>query len=373
MRTYFAVLILSAVATFIMTPFVRRLAFLVGAVDQPSARKIHLTPMPRLGGLAVFGGFCFPWLSFYLVNNSIALTFHNYEKLFACLSLAALAMLALGMYDDIWGANAVKKFTVQVAIAVGLYLADFQITKLSNPFGHSFELGWLSLPVSVLWIVGITNAMNLLDGIDGLATGVTTCIALSLAAINIMAGNVIVALLTLCLAGACLGFLPYNFAPARIFLGDSGSLLLGLLLACIGMYSLFKGATATLMIVPLVLFGLPVFDTAQVIWGRLRRGVPLFQADTSHIHHRLLRKGWNQKQIAYYFYALTVILGGLAISFQLAQSPRGWAVLFLLSLALTGCIWMAWRLRVRALKKTVNESHSYAAIGGCSESDPVGD
>ncbi len=321
MKTYLAVLIVSALATYFLTPLVRWLALRWGAMDLPDERKIHSHPMPRLGGLAVFGGFCSPWAFFYLLENLVTARFHNYEKLFLALMLGAAAMLALGVYDDLKGANATKKFVVQIITAIGLYYGGFQITVLSNPFGPPWQLGWLSLPASVLWIVAITNAINLLDGIDGLVAGVTACIALALAIINILAGNVLVALLTLCLAGSCLGFLPHNFSPARIFLGDSGSLFIGIVLACIGILSLFKAATVTFIVVPLVLFGLPIYDTLSVMWGRLRRGAPVFQADKSHVHHRLLKLGLNQQQVATILYGITLLLGAVGIFFSLEQYP----------------------------------------------------
>ena len=164
MKTYLAVLILSALTAYFLTPLVRRLAMRWGAMDLPDARKIHVRPMPRLGGLAVFGGFCSPWACFYLLDNLVTARFHNYEKLFLALMLGAAAMLALGIYDDLKGANAAKKFCVQIITATALYFGGFQITSLSNPFGAPFEVGWLSLPASVLWIVAITNAMNSLGG-----------------------------------------------------------------------------------------------------------------------------------------------------------------------------------------------------------------
>ncbi|MHB8519160.1 MAG: glycosyltransferase family 4 protein [Limisphaerales bacterium] len=346
MRTYFTILVLSAVGAFLCTPWVRRLAFRWRALDLPNARKIHAGPMPRLGGLAIYAGFWFPWLGFYLLDNRVTETLKNYERLSLALLAGATAMLALGTWDDVRGVKAIHKFGVQVVIAVGLYWADFRIVTLSNPFGAPWELGWLSLPASVLWIVGITNAINLLDGIDGLATGVTACIALALALINVLGGNILVALLTLCLAGACLGFLPYNFSPARIFLGDSGSLFIGLALSCIGILSFFKAATATFVLVPLILFGLPLFDTISVALGRLARGVSLFQADKSHIHHRLLRLGLNQRQAAYLLYGLTLVLGGLAVFLSLQQSPGTLLLGSALVLSLATVIWRAWRIHL---------------------------
>jgi len=303
----------------------------VGAVDHPEARKIHRSPMPRLGGLAVFAGFCSPFPVLYLIHNQVSLTFQNYEKMTLAMLVAALMMLGLGIYDDMKGAGAWKKFTVQIAASLVLFLGGFQITELSNPFGDAWKLGWLALPVTVLWIVGITNAMNLLDGIDGLATGVTFCIALALALINIMQGQIMVALLTLCLAGACLGFLPYNFSPASIFLGDTGSLFLGLALACISILSLFKAATATLIAVPILLFGLPLFDTVSVMAGRIWRGAPVFSADKTHVYHRLLRMGWNQREAAFFLYGFTLVMGTIAIDLSLKHSTAtlGFGVLLL--------------------------------------------
>ena len=344
MRTYFATLILSALATFVLTPVARWLAFRFGAIDLPNERKIHRTAMPRLGGLAVFGGFCFPWIAFYLLDNRVTRTFQNYETLSAVLMVGATAMLALGVYDDRYGARASSKFLIQSLIALFLYFGGYRITTLTNPFGPSLQLGWLALPASVLWIVGITNALNLLDGIDGLVPGVTACIALSLALINILAGNVFVALLTLCLTGACLGFLPFNFSPARIFLGDSGSLFIGVVLACIGVVSLFKAATATLIVVPLFIFGLPLFDTMTVMLGRARRGQSIFEADKSHVHHRLLALGLNHRQAAYLLYAIKLLLGAIAVLFSLQQSVPMMLAGSALVLAAALVIWLAWRL-----------------------------
>jgi len=347
MRTYFTILVLSAVAAFLLTPLARRLAFRWGAIDLPSERKVHREPMPRFGGLAIYAGFWLPWFGFYFFDNRVTETFRNYEKLSLSLALGATSMLLLGVWDDLRGLSAAKKFLVQTLTAVGLYFAGFQITLLSNPFGPPVLLGWLSLPVSVLWIVGITNAINLLDGIDGLAAGVTACIALALALINALSGNIIVTLFTLSLAGACLGFLPWNFSPARIFLGDSGSLFLGLVLACIGMVSLFKAATVTFVAVPLFLFGLPLFDTANVMIRRWLRGAPVFQADKTHVHHRLLGLGLSQKQAVYFLYVITALLGGLAISLTLQRSPLTLALGGILVLCLAAVIGFLWRAQVR--------------------------
>ncbi len=320
MKTFLAILFLSAAVSYLVTPLAVRLAFLVGAVDLPGERKVHRKAMPRLGGLAIMLGFSVPWTIFYLIQNRISEIFLNYERLFAALMIAALMMFTLGFYDDVRGASAPKKFAVQFIAALMLYLNGFRITTISNPFGGVFELGLWSLPVSVLWIVGVTNAINLLDGLDGLVTGVTACMALALAVINIHTGNIIVALLTLCLAGACIGFLPHNFSPAKTFMGDCGSLFIGMMLACIGILSLFKAVTVAFFAVPLLLFGVPLYDTFSVMIGRAIRGKSLFKADKTHIHHRLLQLGWTQRQVVGFLYAVSVVLAILAVDFTINHS-----------------------------------------------------
>lgn len=342
-KTYIAVLVLSAGGAFLLTPLAKQLAIRLGAIDHPGGRKIHNEPTPRLGGLAVFGGFCIPWGFFYVFDNLVTMTFQNYEKLFAVLVAGALAMLGLGTIDDIKGLKAIPKFIAQIATAIGLYYGGYQINILSNPFGQPIALGWMSLPVSVLWMVGITNAINLLDGIDGLAAGVTACIAISLGIINILSGNIIVALLTLGLAGACLGFLPHNFAPAHIFLGDSGSLFMGMTLACIGILSLFKAATITFVAVPLILFALPLFDTTSVFLGRLWRGAPVFQGDRTHVHHRLLDLGMNHRQAALMLYTITAFMGFVSIALAFKQTPRTLVLGGLLLAMLFGTVLKRWR------------------------------
>jgi UDP-GlcNAc:undecaprenyl-phosphate GlcNAc-1-phosphate transferase len=228
-----------------------------------------------------------------------------------------------------------------------LYFFGFRIDILSNPFGQTIQLGVLSLPFSVLWILMITNAINLLDGIDGLVPGVTAVISLSLGIINVIYGNTIIAVLTFCLAGACAGFLPHNFAPARIFLGDTGSLFIGMTLAGISMYSLFKGTTATLIAVPLVLFGLPLFDTMSVMIGRLAKGRPVFQADKSHIHHRLLELGLSQRQAALFLYVVTILLSAISVTMSADHGTRGEVMQAAASVMLvvaTG--WLIWKMRI---------------------------
>lgn len=336
-KTFLAVLLISAFGSWVATPFVRRLALLLGAVDLPNPRKIHTQPMPRMGGLAVFLGFCLPWPAMYVLHNRVAITFLDYERLFLAMLLAGFGMVILGFYDDLKGANAWKKLLFQALTGTLLWSSSplYRIEILTLPILGSVHLGWLSLPLTLLWVAGITNAINLLDGIDGLATGVTACIALAIGVVNILVGQLLVGLVTVALGGACLGFLPYNFSPARIFLGDTGSLFLGVMLSAISLVSLFKTTTVTLVLVPLIMFGLPIFDTLSVMVGRILRHAPVFSADKTHIHHRLLRLGWTQREAAFFLYGITLILATLAIDLSFRQSPATVLIGLLLLLGLT--------------------------------------
>lgn len=346
-KTYLVMLSVSAFGAFWLTPFAAWLARRCGAMDLPDKRKVHSSPMPRMGGVAVYLGFLLPWAGLYLLHNPIAEEFKNFEKLFFTLILGATAMFSLGVYDDIKGADATKKFLVQSTIAIGLWMGGYRIETFQNPLGGLIHLGWFGLPVTLIWIVGVTNAINLLDGIDGLVSGVTVCMSIALAVINALTGNVVVALLTVALAGACLGFLPHNHSPARIFLGDSGSLTIGVVLACVGIISLFRDnghAASPLVSVPLILFGLPLFDTLRVMFKRWRLGVSVFRADKSHVHHRLLSLGLNHRQASWLLYGVAFVTGTFAvlltavgIGLQLQLS-----VLFTLLGAGVAMIWKSW-------------------------------
>lgn len=352
-NTYLGILVMSALAAFWLTPVAGWLAFKVGAVDLPNERKVHSHAMPRLGGVAVYLGFLLSLAAVPLLQNSIADEFRNVANLFIPLLLGSLAMLALGVYDDMKGADASKKFLAQVAIATGLWFGGFRIDAIMNPFGEPISLNdMLGLPFTVLWIVGVTNAVNLLDGIDGLVAGVTACMALSLAVINILSHNVIVSLLNLALAGACLGFLPHNHAPARIFLGDSGSLTIGMLLSCIAIISLFNDRSqgvqgaSSLLTVPLLLFALPLFDTTRVMYHRWRRNVSIFQADKNHVHHRLLAMGLSHRQAAWTLYAVAILTGLLSITLSL-MDKGGQLFMSALFAALAVGFTVMWRVRLR--------------------------
>ncbi len=348
-KTYLVMFFVSVLGSLALTPSTIRLALKLGAVDIPNARKIHARPIPRMAGPAILAGFCLPWAGLYLLDNPVSATFMDFERRFLAMILAATGMLALGIYDDIRGANAGKKFLAQFLTAIGLWFAGFKIDDLTNPWGAPLDLGWLSLPVSVLWIVGITNALNLLDGIDGLLAGVTAVIAVALAVINALNHNPLIASLTFCLAGTCVGFLPYNRHPARTFLGDSGSLTLGMLLACTSILSFFSAGRQTassVITIPLILFALPVFDTLRVMVKRALRGVSMFEADRNHVHHRLLSMGMSQRQAAWTLYLVAAGTAGLGVVLTRLETDDQVIGSVLLA-SLSAGVYMLWKLRLR--------------------------
>ena len=351
-NTYLGLLVVSAVTAFWLTPLAGWLAFRIGAVDLPNERKVHRGAMPRLGGLAVYLAFLLSLLAVPFLQNSIASEFRSFARLMVPLLLGSLATLLLGIYDDVRGANASKKLVAQIVIASGLWIGGFRIDSMILPVLGPVELEYLGLPITVLWIVGVTNAVNLLDGIDGLVAGVTACMALSLAVINIFSQNVLVSLLNLALAGACLGFLPHNHSPARIFLGDSGSLTIGMILSCIAIISLFNGGmdgpqgANPILTVPLLLFALPLFDTTQVMYSRWKRKVSIFQADKGHVHHHLLAMGYDHRQASWILYSVAIVTGILAITLSLLDLGSQFFLSILFLIMAVG-FFLIWRSRLR--------------------------
>ena len=326
--TVAAALLAAASVALISTPVVRTLAFRVGAVDVPKdARRMHDHPIPRMGGLAIFFGFILSVLLF------LPLT----EQLRGML-LGAVVIVILGIFDDIYALPAKPKFLVQILAALLAVLAGNRIFFLSNINVFSSDpywyLGWLSIPVSVFWIVGITNAVNLIDGLDGLACGVSTISSMTMLVIALMVSEPDVAVLMAALAGACLGFLPYNLNPARIFMGDTGSTFLGFILAVVSIQGLFKFYTIISFAVPFLMLGLPIFDTTFAILRRLAKGQSPMTPDRGHIHHRLIDMGFSQKQAVAVLYLISAILGLSAV--VLTTSGVLKAMLFLLALCIAG-------------------------------------
>ena len=310
--------------SFVSTPVVKALAQRMGAMDVPKdARRMHDHPIPRMGGLAIFFGFMLSVLVF------LPLT----EQLRGML-LGASLIVVLGILDDIYALSAKLKFVVQIVAALIAVSQGNVITVLSNPNIFSddpfWDLGILSVPVTVLWIVGITNAVNLIDGLDGLACGVSTISSMTMLVIALVVAEADVAIIMAALAGACIGFLPYNLNPAKIFMGDTGSTFLGFVLAVVSIQGLFKYAAIISFAVPFLMLALPIFDTCFAIIRRVSKGQSPMSPDRSHIHHRLIDMGFSQKQAVAVLYVISAILGLSAVVLTTSGELR--ALLFLAAL-----------------------------------------
>ncbi|MBI4484275.1 MAG: undecaprenyl/decaprenyl-phosphate alpha-N-acetylglucosaminyl 1-phosphate transferase [Acidobacteria bacterium] len=318
MTIYLVLFLFSWVLTLTLTPGVRQLAFRVKAVDVPEDRKIHQDVVPRLGGLSLYltflGSFALGYyFNFYLHRDSFPYMFG--------VILGATIIVALGIYDDIKNASPLVKLAVQTVAALIAIHFGAQFSLLSNPLAEEildyFNLGYLSLPLSLLWIVGLTNAMNLIDGLDGLATGLALFASTSLFFISLNQKVELVPYFYVILIGSTLAFLKYNRYPAKIFLGDTGSMFLGYLLACLSVRGTQKSFTVAALFIPLLVFGVPIFDTTVSLFRRYMNGSRVSEADREHIHHRLLRFGLNQRQVVYSLYFISVLLGIIAFSFTI--------------------------------------------------------
>lgn len=303
-------LLVAGVFAFFTTPFAKQLAVKVGAIDVPKdSRRVHKKPTPRLGGIAIYYGFVLSVLCFARIDRSMQ-----------GMLIGSLIIVSLGIIDDSKALSAKLKFIVQIiaALVVVVY-GGVKIEFFTNPFASAgggsdvISLGWYAYPITVLWIVAITNAVNLIDGLDGLAVGVTAISALSLLVISYMMGEFQICIISAALAGGCLGFLPHNFNPAKIFMGDTGSNFLGFMMAILSVQGLFKGFAVISFAVPFLLLALPIFDTSYAIVRRLAAGKPIMQPDRGHLHHRLLDMGFSQRQTVLILYALSALLSAVAI------------------------------------------------------------
>ncbi|MDF2669349.1 MAG: UDP-phosphate N-acetylglucosaminyl 1-phosphate transferase [Paenibacillus sp.] len=308
-----------------MTPLVKRFAFFVGAVDKPNQRKVHTRIMPRLGGLAIFLAF----VGAFLV---IAPAIDDYNvKVASALLIGGAIIVLVGALDDRFDLSPRMKLAAEIIAAfVIVFYGDIQIELLNLPFGDSFETKWLSIPLTILWIVGVTNAVNLIDGLDGLAGGVSAIATGTILVMAIIMGNPTVIVLSLLLLGSIIGFLFYNFHPAKIFMGDSGALFLGFSLATLSVLG-FKQATVVSFIVPLLILGVPLSDTFFAIVRRKVNKLPISVADKNHLHHCLLQFGFSHRKTVLIIYAISLFFGVCAI--LLSQSSL-WVTIILVVMIL---------------------------------------
>ena len=309
---------LGILTTLLLVPVAKRVALFAGALDRPNARKVHQVPMPLWGGLGVFFGFLASlglMLAFFEPLRE-ALTQRTAMHLVGML-LAGTLIVVVGMVDDRFGMPAKVKLLCQLAIGGLMISFGIRIDYLSLPFyGVLFLEPWQGVLVTLFWIVGITNALNLLDGLDGLLAGVSLTTALVFLGVSLLKGQVVVALAMATLAGCALGFLRYNFNPAQIFMGDTGSLFFGVMFAGWSVVGLLKSTATLALIVPVCLMGVPILDTSMAILRRSLSGRPIFQPDKEHLHHRLLGLGLSQRQVVAVIYLINILFGlaGLALA-----------------------------------------------------------
>ncbi|NJD22511.1 MAG: hypothetical protein FIA82_07550 [Melioribacter sp.] len=320
---------LAMVLSLISTPLIIKLAVKIGAIDKPDNRKIHKTPTPRLGGVGIFASFIstlivveyyFPQANIFGLNNKLNMSL---------IAVSLTLVLILGIFDDVRNLKPGQKFLFQLIAATLICVSGFQISTITNPFtGQLINLGVFSYPLTILWITGITNAFNLIDGLDGLASGIGVIAGLTIFAISILNNDITSAVIGMTLSGSLLGFLCFNFNPAKIFLGDSGSLFVGFSLAILSIQSSTKGSTAFSMIIALLALGVPIIDTSMSMLRRMlawflpgqsmkssitKKLYSMFLPDKKHIHHQLLASGFSQRKTVIMLYAVSFAFGVCAV------------------------------------------------------------
>lgn len=293
--------------SFVATPLVKKLAYKVGAVDVPKDnRRMHDHPIPRMGGLAIFIGCVASILLFADVTRPLQ-----------GILLGSCLIVAVGVVDDAHPLGAGVKFILQIVAALIAVWHGVIIQTIANPFFFGdnpyWNFGIWAVPITVIWIVAVTNSVNLIDGLDGLADGVSTIGAFTMLIIALLMGDLEIAVITAALVGACVGFIPYNRNPAKIFMGDTGSTFLGFMLATVSVIGLFKFYAVISFIVPFIILGFPIFDTASAFTRRILKGQNPMKADRSHTHHKLIDMGMNQKQAVATLYLVAGVLGLCAV------------------------------------------------------------
>ena len=298
----------AGILSFLLTPPVKRLAHRIGAIDVPKdARRMHKKPIPRLGGLAIY-------LAFIIVSLAVSkLTMQSVTIL-----IGSAIIVILGIFDDRNALGPKFKFCIQlIAAAVPVIFGNLRIELITNPNLLSdnlyLEFGVMSIPITIIWIVAITNAVNLIDGLDGLAVGVSAIACMTMLAVSLLINEVQIAVILAALAGACVGFMPFNLNPASIFMGDTGSTFLGYMLATLSIQGMFKVYAVISFAVPFLILGLPIFDTAFAILRRVLSGRSPFSPARGPVHHRLIDMGFNQKQTVAILYVISAVLGLLAV------------------------------------------------------------
>lgn len=324
--------VIAGAISFAATPIVKMFAKEVGAIDVPrEARRVHDHPIPRMGGLAIFFGFLLTVILFADITDQVR-----------GILFGSIIIVAMGAIDDVMDLNPWIKLGVQIAAAVVAVLYGVVIHVLTNPAVFNgrdvLAIGYLAVPVTVLWIVGCTNAVNLIDGLDGLACGVSVISSVTMLIVALMVAEGNVAIILAALTGACIGFLPYNFNPAKLFMGDTGSQLLGYVLATVSVMGMFKYYAVVTFIVPVLALAIPLSDTVFAFFRRLFHGQSPFKADRGHFHHKLLDMGLSQKQAVAVLYSVSAILG-LAAVVLASNGPVMRLGLGVIAFIIALCLW----------------------------------
>lgn len=335
------------VVTFALVPLVRKLAIRLDAIDYPSERRINTKATPRLGGLAMFGGLVAAALAelFVIFVAKDPLVYHSLMVMdinYILVGLGIVVVCAVGVLDDIFKLSPGLKMLGLSMAGLLIALGGVQLATIANPFGSGLiHFGWLTYPLTVLYLIAFANIINLIDGLDGLAAGIVAIAAFSLFIVAFGKGRIEAALISIVLLGVTLAFLRFNHYPASIFMGDSGSLMLGMLVGVISLTGTMRSPTVIVFIVPIVIAGVPLLDTAAAIVRRVREKKPIQEADTNHVHHRLVNKGFSPKISVYIIWGWTAVLaiGGIAIS-----NTHGLLVIVIFAVLLIFSAILLWRI-----------------------------
>ncbi len=326
MKTFLTAFLIAFGFVAFVTPILIHYGLKWGLVDVTNRRTIHRGRIPRIGGVGIALGTILPLVLLYFYHNNVSEVFFKEIANPIVVIGGGLLISGLGLLDDAKGVPAKWKFLFQIALAVGAYYLGFMIDRVYTPWGF-VEFGYFSLPLTVLWIVGIVNAFNLIDGMDGLSSGIAFFVSLTIFVLAIHNMIEFVALISAALAGAVVGFLLYNFNPAKIFMGDSGSMFIGFILAVLSLKGASKHSTLVSVLVPIVAMGVPILDTTLAFVRRLLRNQPIFMADRQHIHHLLLSKGWNQRRVVMTLYGLSVFFTAIALFAMFLKDREAFLIL----------------------------------------------
>lgn len=309
----------AAVVTIALTPLARKLAIKLDAIDYPSARRVNMLPIPRMGGVAIFGGilaalavagfgvYASGWVDPFIDYNGIEVNYWG-------VLLGTVLIFLVGAVDDVVDLNPKAKMLGQIVAACVVAGSGLLFSSIHNPFGEGYiEFGWVAYPLTVFYLVAFANVINLIDGLDGLAAGITGISAITILLFAVLTGRFDAALFSVILVGVCAGFLKSNFFPASIFMGDSGALLLGFSLGVISLFAVARSALFVSLLVPILAAGVPILDTFFAIVRRKREHRPIDEADKGHIHHRLMRAGFSQRATVLIMWAWTALLAACGV------------------------------------------------------------